>query len=60
MQEKTPEKKETSQEDEKKTPQYNYQDFILPYVHKNTQGKAENMLDLSKNQPDILAWNSKE
>jgi len=56
MQEKkTPEKKETSQEDEKKVPQYNYQDFILPSVPKNMQGKAENVLGLSKNQPDILS-----
>jgi hypothetical protein len=56
----TSEKKDPPQhEAEKKPLQINYQDFILPSIPKNMRGKAENVLGLIKNQPDILSWNSK-
>lgn len=56
-------KKDQSQditdEAEKKPPQINYQDLILPSIPKNMRGKAASVLDLIKNQPDILSWGSK-
>ena len=51
--------KDPKNETEKKPLQVNYQDLILPSIPKNMRGKAENVLGLIKNQPDILSWNSK-
>lgn len=47
------------QDAEKKPLQVNYQELILPSIPKNMRGKAENVLSLIKNQPEILSWNSK-